>query len=83
MSDKETGYLRTAWQVRHFPHNTIRTRVIVHLGDMNPLKYVVKIASEYSGDANTSVKDDDKFREWDRILNTYKSLIPEMQARLR
>ncbi len=83
MSDKETGYLRTAWQVTHFPHNTIRTRVIVRLGDTSPLKYVVKIASEYSGQTNTSVKEDDKFREWDRILNGYKGIIAELQARLK
>jgi hypothetical protein len=83
ITDKETGYLRTAWQVSNYNTNTIRTRVIVKLGDTAPLKYVVKIASEQSGFPKTSVKDDDAFEEWDRILNTYKDVINEMQARLR
>ena len=33
--DKETGYMRTAWQVEGFNGSTIRTRVIVKLGDSN------------------------------------------------
>jgi len=82
MSDKETGYLRTAWKVRNFPHNTIRTRVICYLGDAAPLKYIIKIQSEYSGEANTSVKCDDCFHEWDRVLSSYKDIITELQARL-
>lgn len=84
ITDKETGYLRTAWQVaNNYSTNTIRTRVIVKIGDTNPLKYIVKIASEQSGFPKTSVKDDDSFEEWDRILNTYKDIINELQARLR
>jgi hypothetical protein len=55
----------------------------VKLGDTSPLKYIVKIASEQSGFAKTSVKDDDAFEEWDRILNSYKDIINELQARLR
>ncbi|MGQ0562301.1 MAG: hypothetical protein ACT443_10545 [Gemmatimonadota bacterium] len=83
ITDKETGYLRTAWQTAPFTTNTIRTRVIVKLGDSNPLKYVVKIASEQSGFPKTSVKDDEAFEEWDRVLNSYKDIINELQARLR
>lgn len=83
ITDKETGYLRTAWQVSNYTTNTIRTRVIVKLGDTTPLKYVIKIASEQSGFPKTSIKDDDVFEEWDRILNTYKDIINELQARLR
>lgn len=83
ITDKETGYLRTAWQTAHFNTNTIRTRVIVKHGGTSPLKYVVKIASEQSGFPKTSVKEDEAFEEWDRILNSYKDIINEMQARLR
>jgi hypothetical protein len=83
ITDKETGYLRTAWQTAAFNTNTIRTRVIVKLGDTSPLKYVVKIASEQSGFPKTSVKDDEAFEEWDRVLNSYKDIINELQARLQ
>lgn len=83
MSDKETSYIRTAWSIKNFPNNTIRTRIIVKPGSTGNLQYVVKIQSEASGSSNTAAKDDEKFREWDRLLNTYKDVISEMQARLR
>ena len=82
-SDKETGYLRTAWEVTKFPTSIVRTRVIVKLGDTEPLKYIVKISSEHSDEPGVTVKDDEKFGEWDRLLNTYKDIINELQARLR
>ena len=83
MADKETSYLRTAWSMKNFPNNTIRTRVIVKPGNTGSLQYVVKIQSESSGAANTGAKDDEKFKEWERLLNTYKDVISEMQARLK
>ncbi len=83
MADKETSYLRTAWSMKNFPNNTIRTRVIVKPGNTGTLQYIVKIQSESSGAANTGAKDDEKFREWERLLNTYKDVISEMQARLQ
>ncbi|MEJ5992913.1 hypothetical protein WG904_00690 [Pedobacter sp. Du54] len=83
MADKETSYIRTAWSMKNFPNNTIRTRVIVKPGNTGTLQYVVKIQSESSGEANTGAKDDEKFKEWERLLNTYKDVISEMQARLK
>ena len=83
MADKETSYIRTAWSMKNFPNNTIRTRVIVKPGNTGTLQYVVKIQSEYSGAANTGAKDDEKFKEWQRLLNTYKDVISEIQARLK
>ena len=83
ITDKDTGYMRTSWVVTNFSDNTVRTRVIVKLGDTAPLKYVVKLVSEQSGEPRTSVKDDEKFGEWDRLLKGYKDIITEMQARLR
>ena len=57
ITDKTTGYLRTAWSVKTFPNNTIRTRLIVKVADSATLKYVVKLSSESSGKrgSNTSV----------------------------
>jgi hypothetical protein len=80
--DKETGYLRTAWQVQSFNgKSTIRTRIIVSLNDSNPLKYAVKISSERA-DGIVSAKEDEKFSEWNRILKKYKNIIEEAQTRL-
>jgi len=74
--------MRTAWQVQSFNgKSTIRTRVFVKLGDSNPLKYVIKISSERA-DGLVSVKDDQEFEEWNRILKKYQNIIEEAQSRL-
>lgn len=82
MADQLTGYMKTSWQVKSFSNKTIRTRVIVKQSSIEPLKYKLKIVSEYSDNPSESVKNDDKFKEWDRILRTYNELINEFQARL-
>ncbi len=82
VTDRETGYLRTSWVVQQFQQNTIRTRIIVKLGSTDPLTYKVKLVSEYSGQPQTSVKSDELFHEWDRILRKYKEVIHEIQSRL-
>jgi hypothetical protein len=83
LADKETGYIRTSWNVKNFLNNTIRTRIIVKQADISPLKYTIKLVSEFSGEAKTSVKEDESYLPWDRILNTYKDVISEYQSRLR
>jgi hypothetical protein len=84
ITDRSTGYMRTAWHIRIFGNGTtIRTRVIVKQGNIDPLKYIVKIVSEISIVKNASVKDDENFREWDRLLKSYKDLIGEIQSRLQ
>ncbi|MES2416949.1 MAG: PEGA domain-containing protein [Bacteroidota bacterium] len=83
MSDKETSYIRTAWSIKNFADNTVRTRIIVKPGNTGSSQYVVKIQTEASGAANTAAKEDEKFKEWGRLLNTYKDVISEMQSRLR
>jgi hypothetical protein len=82
VTDRETGYLRTSWVIQTFKQNTIRTRMIVKLGSTNPLTYKIKLISEQSNMAQTSVKSDELFREWDRILRKYKEVIKEIQTRL-
>jgi hypothetical protein len=83
LADRETGYIRTAWNVKNFEDNTIRTRIIVKQADISPLKYTIKLVSEFSGKPQTSVKNDEEFRAWDRILNTYRDVIAEYQSRLK
>jgi hypothetical protein len=83
MTDKETGYLRTAWSLQTFKQNSIRTRVILKQSGENPVVFKVKLVSEESGLPRTSVKSDQLFREWDRVLRAYSSIISELQARIK
>ncbi|MEZ4778324.1 MAG: hypothetical protein R2786_02980 [Flavobacteriaceae bacterium] len=83
MTDKDTGYLRTAWSLKAFKQNTIRTRIIVKESSSNPLVFKAKLISEYSGAALTSVKADELYKEWDRVLRSYSDVISEFQARVK
>ena len=82
VTDRETGYLRTSWVIQTFKQNTIRTRIIVKLGDTDPLTYKVKLVSEESRNPGTSVKSDELYREWDRVLRKYGNIFDELQSRL-
>ncbi|WP_374364057.1 hypothetical protein [Cloacibacterium sp.] len=82
VSDKETSYLRTSWNIQSFAQNTVRTRLIIKLSKSSPLTYKVKLNSEYSGNSGTSVKADEQFREWDRILRKYGNVINDFSTRL-
>jgi hypothetical protein len=79
---QRTGYLRTSWQLKTFKQNTIRTRIIIKKGSSNPLSFKIKLISEESRRPLTSVKSDELYREWDRVLRKYKDIIQEMQSRL-
>ena len=82
VADKEMGYMRTAWSSQSFKSEIRRTRVIVKLGTSSPLIYKVKLVSEYCLNPNKSVKDDESFKEWDRVLRKYQGIITELQSRL-
>jgi hypothetical protein len=79
ISDKDNFYLRTAWVTNQYNSGMIRTRVIIKAP--NAEQFVIKIISERA-DPGTSVKDDEKFKEWDRVLRKYSKLIEEAQSRL-
>ncbi|MEZ4859312.1 MAG: hypothetical protein R2781_10930 [Flavobacteriaceae bacterium] len=83
MTDKDTGYLRTAWSLKAFKQNTVRTRIIVKQASSDPLVFKAKLISEYSGAALTSVKADELYKEWDRVLRSYSDVISEFQARVK
>ena len=83
ITDKETGYLRTGWNIRTFDGSVIRTRVIVKLASGSPLKYTVKLVSEKAVGEKVDIKDDQLFKAENRILMQYKDLINEIQTRLR
>lgn len=79
ISDKENFYLRTAWVAQTFNSGVIRTRVIIKASGSD--QFVVKILSERA-EPGSSVKDDEKFKEWDRVLRKYAKIIDELQTRL-
>lgn len=81
-TDRETGYLRTSWVAQNFNGSVVRSRCIVKLGNTSPLEYKVKLVSEYTNTKGATVKADEVFKEWDRILRKYEGLIPEMQSRV-
>jgi len=83
MTDKETGYLRTAWSLKTFKQNTVRTRIIVKESSTDPLVFKAKLISESSGQPLTSVKSDELYKEWDRVLRSYSDVISEFQARIK
>jgi len=82
VTDRETGYLRTSWVVQTFKQRTIRTRMIVKLASSDPLAYKIKLVSEQANAPQMSVKNDEYFKEWDRVLRKYKEVIFEIQSRL-
>lgn len=83
VTDKSSGYIRTAWVVQSFKKNTIRTRVILKSASSdNASNFKIKIISEYAEAPNVSAKDDEKFKPWSRILKKYSNLIPEIQSRV-
>lgn len=81
-SDKETSYLRTAWASQKFKAGIIRTRFIVK-SETNEDGYKVKLVSEISDLQTTTSKNDEAFKEWDRVLRKYSNLISDLQARLK
>jgi len=82
ISDRETGYLRTAWNLHTFDNASVRTRLIIKIGTLDPLSYKVKLVSEIAG-PGTSVKSDHLFSEWDRVLRTYETVIGQITSRLK
>lgn len=83
MTDKETGYLRTAWSLKTFSQSTVRTRIIIKEASTEPLVFKVKLISEASDLPLVSVKSDELFKEWDRVLRSYSGVISEFQARVK
>ena len=82
VADKEMGYMRTAWSAQSFKSGIVRTRVIIKLGSSSPLIYKAKLVSEYCSDPKATVKMDEAFKEWDRVLRKYQGVITELQSRL-
>lgn len=89
--DYNTGYLTTSWQVENFNSSVIRTRVIVSSGgNSDQITYAVKLVCQVAelndpsrNLKSVTVKDDEAFKDWSRIMKKYQGLIEEIQARLQ
>jgi len=79
VSDKDNLYLRTAWVVNVYNSGTIRTRIIIKTAGTD--QFSLKILSERA-EPGSSVKEDERFKEWDRVLRKYSKIVDEMQTRL-
>lgn len=77
----EDGTLKTAWHSQVVENKKIRTRIIVKTNTDG--SYKIKIQSEYSNDLNASVKDDEKFQEWDRVLRKFEPAIKDLSSKLQ
>ena len=78
-SDKSIFYVRTAWVAQNFNSGIVRTRMIIKPAGNNQLS--IKIISELASPGST-VKDDEKFIAWDRVLRKYAPIIAELQSRM-
>ena len=81
IADSQTGYLRTAWTANSFRAASVRTRLIVKYAGNDPLRYRIKLASEIAP-ALTSVKADERYDEWDRVLRVYDPIMDDLRSRL-
>ncbi len=80
-TNSETGTLKTPWQAQIVGSQKIRTRLIIKTNDDG--SYKIKIQSEYSDNINVSVKEDETFKEWDRVLKKYSNLIIDLNNKLK
>ena len=80
-TNTEVGTLKTPWQSQIIGSQKMRTRLIVKTNTDN--SYKIKIQSEYTDNVNASVKDDETFKEWDRILKKYSNLIIDLNSKLK
>ena len=78
----DTAYIKSAWQVKTIGSKKIRTRIIIRTDSANPLTYKIKLQSDYSNDLASNVKDDDKYKQWDRVLKKYKNVFSDFNKGL-
>jgi hypothetical protein len=83
--DFNAGYLISAWEYDEFNKGdrTIRNRVIVtNSGSTQENNYSVKFVSQLA-EGKVDVRDDTKFKDWNRMLKKYHELIDEIELRLQ
>ena len=78
----DTAYIKTSWSVKAMGTKKIRTRIIIRTDSENPLTYKVKLQSEFTSDLNATLKENEKFKEWGRLLKKYKFMLSDFNKAL-
>jgi hypothetical protein len=77
IQDKSAGWVRSAWVIQQFNYVLIRTRIeIKEVPGQDDLTYTVTLSSEYAW--NDCGRDDQCFKQWDRVLKKYKQSIEDL-----
>lgn len=77
VNDKESGWIRSSWEVERFAYVTVRTRIEIKevMGFETP-RYRVRLQSEIA--SNECGTHDECFKAWDRVLKTYHQAINDL-----
>jgi hypothetical protein len=82
ISDKSAGWIRSAWEIQSFRYVTIRTRIeIKEVPGQDDLRYRVQLKSEYAW--NDCGRNDQCFKQWDRVLKRFKQSIEDLVNSLK
>lgn len=79
-SDKDTGFMQSAWYLKKFNFYTVRQRATITQSSLKPLMFTIRIDSEITTGNN---KEGENYRKWDRVLKSQADMFVEVQNRLR
>lgn len=77
VNDKGAGWAKSTWVTRSFSKISVRSRMELKRNPGDKKEFTLYISSEYTTkkDANNKYcKDDECFKQWDRVLKTYVEL---------
>lgn len=77
--DKSAGWIKTAWKITNFEHQTVRTRLEVRIQfvDEDVLSYKARITSEIK---DIDCSGDDCYETYPRVLKKFVPMIEELQT---
>ena len=82
ISDKDAGWIRSAWELQSFAFSTVRTRIeIKEVPGQGDLRYKVTLHSEYAN--KECGLNDQCFKKWDRVVKKYKQAIEDLVNALK
>lgn len=77
--DKSAGWIKTAWKVTPFTHQTVRTRLEIRISftDEEVTSYQARIISEIK---DNDCSDDNCYETYNRVLKKFEPMIEELQT---
>jgi len=77
--DKSAGWIKTAWKVTQFTHQTVRTRLEIRINfvDENVTSYQARITSEIK---DRDCNKDNCYETYNRVLKKFEPMIEELQT---